>query len=100
MFQAILNIFKIADLRTKVLFTVGMLAVYRIGFWIPVPGINQEMLAETFQRARADQERKHVPEKDFERHSCRLLRTRLAAKCRPIAAKNQMTMLTSCVTPL
>ncbi len=55
MIQAILNIFKIPDLRNKVLFTVGMLAVYRIGFWIPVPGINQQLLAETFERARVDQ---------------------------------------------
>ena len=49
MLQAILNIFKIADLRNKVLFTIGMLAVYRIGFWIPVPGINQTELKEMMQ---------------------------------------------------
>lgn len=55
MLQAIINIFKIPDLRNKVLFTVGMLAVYRIGFWIPVPGVNQEQLAETFQRAQTEQ---------------------------------------------
>ena len=55
MIQAIINIFKIPDLRNKVLFTIGMLAVYRIGFWIPIPGINQELLAQTFQRARVDQ---------------------------------------------
>ena len=50
MLQAILNIFKIPDLRNKVLFTIGMLAVYRIGFWIPVPGIDQTALAELMQR--------------------------------------------------
>lgn len=55
MIQAILNIFKIPDLRNKVLFTVGMLAVYRIGFWIPIPGVNQELLSQTFERARVDQ---------------------------------------------
>ncbi|RMH30151.1 MAG: preprotein translocase subunit SecY [Planctomycetota bacterium] len=55
MFQAILNIFKIPDLRNKVLFTVGMLAVYRIGFWIPVPGVNQEALARTFEQAQTEQ---------------------------------------------
>jgi len=49
MFQAILNIFKISELRNKVLFTIGMLMVYRIGFWIPVPGINQEMLKDFIQ---------------------------------------------------
>ncbi len=52
MFRAILNIFKIHDLRNKVMFTIGMLAVYRIGFWIPLPGVNQEQLAATFQLAR------------------------------------------------
>jgi len=50
MLQAILNIFKIPDLRNKVLFTIGMLAVYRIGFWIPVPGIDQTALSELMQR--------------------------------------------------
>jgi len=54
MLQAILNIFKIPDLRNKVLFTIGMLAVYRIGFWIPVPGINQTALSEFMQRQSED----------------------------------------------
>ncbi len=43
MLQAILNIFKIPDLRNKVLFTIGMLAVYRIGFWIPGTGIQNPL---------------------------------------------------------
>lgn len=42
MLQAILNIFKIAELRNKLAFTFGMLIIYRIGFWIPLPGMNQE----------------------------------------------------------
>ena len=50
MLQAFANIFKIKDLRNKILFTLAMLAVYRIGFWIPVPGVNQEMLADFFQK--------------------------------------------------
>lgn len=49
MINALINIFKIAELRTKVLFTLGMLVVYRIGFWIPLPGVNQEQLADYFQ---------------------------------------------------
>ncbi|MGP1346874.1 MAG: preprotein translocase subunit SecY [Phycisphaerales bacterium] len=52
MLQALLNIFKIPDLRNKVLFTIGMLAVYRIGYWIPVPGVNQQQLAEMFDQSR------------------------------------------------
>lgn len=49
MIQALLNVFKIAELRNKVLFTLGMLVVYRIGFWIPIPGIDQGRLAEQMQ---------------------------------------------------
>ncbi len=52
MLQALANVFKIPELRNKILFTLGMLAVYRIGFWIPIPGVNQEQLAE-FMRASA-----------------------------------------------
>jgi preprotein translocase subunit SecY len=51
MLQALLNVFRIPELRNKVLFTLGMLAVYRIGFWIPLPGVNQEKLAEMFRTA-------------------------------------------------
>jgi len=50
MLQAILNIFKIPELRAKVLFTIGMLVVYRIGFWIPIPGVDQSMLEEFMQQ--------------------------------------------------
>ncbi len=40
------NILKIPELRGRVLFTVAMLAVYRIGAFIPTPGINNEELAK------------------------------------------------------
>ncbi len=46
MLQAFLNIFRIPELRNKVLFTLGMLAVYRVGFWIPIPGVDQATLAD------------------------------------------------------
>lgn len=49
MLQALINIFRIPELRNKILFTLAMLAVYRIGFWIPVPGIDQSRLDELFQ---------------------------------------------------
>ena len=49
MLKAIANIFKIPELRNKVLFTIAMLAVYRIGFWIPIPGVNQEQLKSFFE---------------------------------------------------
>jgi preprotein translocase subunit SecY len=50
MFEKIANIFKIPDLRKRVLFTLGMLAVYRLGSHIPTPGINAEMLAQFFNQ--------------------------------------------------
>lgn len=40
MSNAFVNIFKIKELRNKILFTIGILVVYRIGAQIPVPGIN------------------------------------------------------------
>ena len=40
------NVFNIPELRNRVLFTLGMLAVYRIGAHIPTPGINNDELAK------------------------------------------------------
>ena len=40
------NLFAIPDLRNRVLFTLGMLAVYRVGSHIPTPGVNPQALAE------------------------------------------------------
>jgi preprotein translocase subunit SecY len=47
----LLNIFRIPDLRNKVLFTVGLLCVYRIGFYVPLPGIDAPKLAEEMRGA-------------------------------------------------
>ena len=41
MLQVVVNIFKVKDLRNKVLFTLGLLAVYRIGFYVPLPGVTK-----------------------------------------------------------
>jgi preprotein translocase subunit SecY len=38
------NLFAVVDLRNRVLFTLGMLAVYRVGNHIPTPGVNSEAL--------------------------------------------------------
>ncbi len=54
MLNAFLNIFRVADLRNRVLFTLGMLAIYRIGFWIPLVGVDQVALAEAAQQANQD----------------------------------------------
>ena len=42
--NAIRNLFKVEELRRRVLFTLGMLIIYRAGIHIPVPGIDQEAL--------------------------------------------------------
>ncbi|MBI3601661.1 MAG: preprotein translocase subunit SecY [Candidatus Omnitrophica bacterium] len=44
------NCFRIEELRRKILFTIGIIAVYRIGCYIPTPGINGAALNEFFQR--------------------------------------------------
>jgi len=45
MLQAVINAFKIADLRRKILFTLAMLVIFRIVAHIPVPGANLDLLA-------------------------------------------------------
>ncbi len=44
MFQAFLNMWRVKELRNKLLFTLAMIAIYRIGFFIPLPAVNQAML--------------------------------------------------------
>ena len=51
MIQAFANIFRIPDLRNRVLFTLGMLVIYRIGFWIPLVGVDQTQLAQAASKA-------------------------------------------------
>ncbi len=48
MFEVIKNIFKIEELRERIIFTLGMLIVFRIGAHIPIPGIDSKALAEFF----------------------------------------------------
>jgi preprotein translocase subunit SecY len=43
-FAAIQNMFKVPELRKRVLFTLGLIAVYRLGAHITAPGINKEQL--------------------------------------------------------
>jgi len=49
MLRAFINVFRIPDLRNKVLFTVLMLCVYRVGFYVPIPGVDQPKLSRYFQ---------------------------------------------------
>ena len=50
-FEALGNVFRIPDLRKRVLFTLAMLAVYRLGGHIPTPGINMSAWEQFFSRA-------------------------------------------------
>src|SRR5579863_4657703 len=50
LFEAIGNIFRIPDLRKRVLFTFAMLAVYRLGSFVPTPGINVIRWQDFLQR--------------------------------------------------
>ncbi|MFE8703849.1 preprotein translocase subunit SecY [Cytobacillus sp. FJAT-54145] len=44
MFQTISNFMRVGDIRRKIIFTLLMLIVFRIGTFIPVPGVNAELL--------------------------------------------------------
>jgi preprotein translocase subunit SecY len=45
---SLLDIFKIPDLRRRVLFTIAILTVYRVGVAVPIPGINGQALQQIF----------------------------------------------------
>lgn len=45
------NVFKIPELKKRILYTLGLLAVYRIGVHVPTPGIDAVALASFFERA-------------------------------------------------
>jgi preprotein translocase subunit SecY len=50
MFEKLANIFRIPDLRKRVLFTLAMLAVYRLGGHLPTPGVNFLKLEQYFNQ--------------------------------------------------
>lgn len=49
MIQALFNAFKIPDLKKKILLTLALIGVYRIGSYVPTPGINTQALASFFE---------------------------------------------------
>ncbi len=53
MFRAFANAFKIPDLRGKILFTLAIIAVYRLGSVIPIPGVDYAVLDNILQQAEA-----------------------------------------------
>ncbi len=50
MFSTISNIFRVSDLRKKIVFTLLMLVVFRLGSFIPVPSIDSSVLANLTER--------------------------------------------------
>jgi preprotein translocase subunit SecY len=44
MLEALANAFRVPDLRKKILFTLGIIALYRLGAHIPVPGVSRDMV--------------------------------------------------------
>ncbi len=55
MFRTLVNAFKNKEIRTKILITIGLLIIYRLGCWLPLPGItsswySNEQQADTFLR--------------------------------------------------
>ena len=49
MFKTLVNAFKVKEIRVKIYFTILLILVYRLGCWIPVPGLNLEGFAEQVQ---------------------------------------------------
>ncbi|PKL36141.1 MAG: preprotein translocase subunit SecY [Spirochaetae bacterium HGW-Spirochaetae-1] len=53
MSNVVVNIFKIPELRKRILFTITVLIIYRIGAHIPIPGINVDALKTYFEEAQS-----------------------------------------------
>ncbi len=50
MLQSVFDLFKIKDLRKRILMTLGVLAVYRLGVTVPIPGVNADALTILFKQ--------------------------------------------------
>lgn len=53
MSSVIVNIFKVPDLRKRIIFTLIILIVYRVGAHIPIPGIDVDALSKYFTQAQS-----------------------------------------------
>ena len=49
MFETIKNCFKVKEIRKKILITIGLLLIFRLGCYIPVPGINVSVFSEAIK---------------------------------------------------
>ena len=52
MFDKFANIFRIPDLRKRIFFTLALLAVYRVGGHIPIPGVNSQLFSQYIEQNR------------------------------------------------
>src|SRR6266498_4761924 len=48
MFSWLSNAWRVPELRRRVLFTAGVLALYRLGSWIPAPGVDSAQIKQYF----------------------------------------------------
>jgi len=51
MWEKLRVVFTIPELRNKILLTLLLLAIYRVGYWIPMPIVNQEALTQRFNES-------------------------------------------------
>ena len=54
MLGTFVNIFKVPDLRNKILFTIALLCIYRVGFFIPVPGFDSSKIQQASEERQDD----------------------------------------------
>ena len=50
MFKTLVNIFRVPELRNKVLFTIFLLVIYRVGYHVPIPGVDQEQMKASMDK--------------------------------------------------
>ena len=50
MFETLKNAWKIADLRKKILYTLGMLLIYRLLCYVPTPGVDTSLISQALER--------------------------------------------------
>ena len=49
MFSWLVNAWRVPELRRRVLFTAGVLAIYRLGSWMPAPGVDSKTIQSYFE---------------------------------------------------
>ena len=54
MLKTFVNVFRVPELRNKILFTLLMLAIFRVGHAVPIPGLDQDQINERAQKQQGD----------------------------------------------